>query len=103
MLCGGADAVLKIGPWLKTDGIKAGCSLVRIVSKFLISFFRILASSLIMKSSVISALALAAGALAAPSAKVDSSLEKRNPSGSFSLYAWGVAASGLKFFYSDGI
>ena len=55
-----------------------------------------------MKSSVVSALALALGAFAAPSAKVDSSLEKRNPTGSFSLYAWGVAASGLKFFYSDG-
>ncbi|CAK43534.1 uncharacterized protein An01g01630 [Aspergillus niger] len=54
-----------------------------------------------MKSSVISALALAAGALAAPSAEIESNLEKRNPSGSFSLYAWGVAASGLKFFYSD--
>ncbi|GFN15307.1 hypothetical protein AtubIFM56815_003140 [Aspergillus tubingensis] len=56
-----------------------------------------------MKSSVLSALALAAGALAAPSAEIESSLEKRNPSGSFSLYAWGVAASGLKFFYSDGL
>ena len=56
-----------------------------------------------MKSSIISALALAAGALSALSAEIESSLEKRNPSGSFSLYAWGVAASGLKFFYSDGI
>ncbi|PYI00599.1 hypothetical protein BO78DRAFT_473893 [Aspergillus sclerotiicarbonarius CBS 121057] len=56
-----------------------------------------------MKSSVISALALALGAFAAPSANVESSLEKRNPTGSFSLYAWGVAASGLKFFYSDGL
>ncbi|RAL04496.1 uncharacterized protein BO80DRAFT_499789 [Aspergillus ibericus CBS 121593] len=56
-----------------------------------------------MKSSMISPLALAVGALATPSAKVDTSLEKRNPTGSFSLYAWGVAARGLKFFYSDGL
>ncbi|PWY85016.1 hypothetical protein BO70DRAFT_424331 [Aspergillus heteromorphus CBS 117.55] len=56
-----------------------------------------------MKSSVLSALALAVGALAAPSAKVDAELQKRDDTGAFSLYAWGVAASGLKFFYSDGL
>ncbi|PYH93112.1 hypothetical protein BO71DRAFT_455630 [Aspergillus ellipticus CBS 707.79] len=56
-----------------------------------------------MKSSIVSALALAIGAVAAPSAKADTGLEKRNPTGSFSLYGWGVASSGLKFFYSDGL
>jgi hypothetical protein len=46
-----------------------------------------------------SALALASGALAAPSLAI----EKRNPSGSFQLVAYGVASSAIPMFYSDGV
>ncbi|KAJ5652291.1 hypothetical protein N7507_009717 [Penicillium longicatenatum] len=46
-----------------------------------------------------SALALASGALAAPSLAI----EKRNPSGSFQLVAYGVASSAIPMFYSDGL
>ncbi|KAJ5118937.1 hypothetical protein N7448_010643 [Penicillium atrosanguineum] len=44
--------------------------------------------------------ALTSGSLAAPAGEA---LEKRNPTGSFSLIAYGVASSYIKIFYSDGL
>lgn len=44
-------------------------------------------------------LALTSGSLAAPAGEA---LEKRNPTGSFSLIAYGAASSYIKIFYSDG-
>lgn len=55
-----------------------------------------------MKFTLASTLALATAALAMPAAEAEASLEKRNPSGAFSLYAWGVTSSAMKLFYSDG-
>lgn len=46
-----------------------------------------------------SALALASSAVAAPSIAI----EKRNPSGSFELVAYGVADDAIRMFYSDGM
>ncbi|KAJ5998983.1 hypothetical protein N7451_006793 [Penicillium sp. IBT 35674x] len=46
-----------------------------------------------------SALALASSAVAAPSIAI----EKRNPSGSFELVAYGVADDAIPMFYSDGL
>jgi hypothetical protein len=45
-------------------------------------------------------LAWATNAMAAPS--MSKGLEKRYPTGSFSLIAYGVAKSAVKVFYSDG-
>lgn len=42
-------------------------------------------------------LAITASALAAPSA-----VDKRNPTGGFSLVAYGIASSYIDIFYSDG-
>ncbi|RAH39844.1 uncharacterized protein BO95DRAFT_448415 [Aspergillus brunneoviolaceus CBS 621.78] len=56
-----------------------------------------------MKFTLASTLALATAALAMPAAEAEASLEKRNPSGAFSLYAWGVTSSAMKLFYSDGL
>lgn len=44
-------------------------------------------------------LALALQVIAAPS---ESELQKRYPTGSFSILAYGVASDGVKVFYSDG-
>ncbi|KAJ5297329.1 hypothetical protein PENANT_c005G11070 [Penicillium antarcticum] len=46
-------------------------------------------------------LAWATHAIAVPS--MSKKLEKRSPSGSFSLVAYGVAESGVNVFYSDGL
>jgi hypothetical protein len=46
-----------------------------------------------------SALALTSSAVAAPSIAI----EKRNPSGSFELVAYGVANGAIRMFYSDGM
>lgn len=46
-------------------------------------------------------LVLTANVLAAPSAVKDP--EKRNPTGSFSLVAFGIASSYIDIFYSDGL
>ncbi|KAI2705886.1 hypothetical protein CBS147332_7130 [Penicillium roqueforti] len=45
-------------------------------------------------------LALALQVIAAPS---ESELQKRYPTGSFSILAYGVASDGVKVFYSDGL
>lgn len=45
-------------------------------------------------------LAISAKALAAPSLVND--FNKRNPTGSFSLVAYGIASSYIDIFYSDG-
>ncbi|CEJ57135.1 hypothetical protein PEBR_31358 [Penicillium brasilianum] len=52
-------------------------------------------------SALPSILALASSVLAAPGAVKP--LLKRNPSGSFSLVAYGLESSAVKIFYSDGI
>lgn len=54
-----------------------------------------------MKLNIFSTLlVITASALAAPSAMKD--FEKRNPTGSVSLVAYGIASSYIKIFYSDG-
>lgn len=52
-------------------------------------------------SALPSILALASSVLAAPGAVKP--LLKRNPSGSFSLVAYGLESSAVKIFYSDGL
>ncbi|CAG8317291.1 unnamed protein product [Penicillium salamii] len=52
-----------------------------------------------MRFSFLAALALASQALAVP----HSVLQKRYPSGSFSILAYGIASSPLSVFYSDGL
>ncbi|PYH47104.1 uncharacterized protein BP01DRAFT_421976 [Aspergillus saccharolyticus JOP 1030-1] len=56
-----------------------------------------------MKFTLASTIALATAALAIPTAELESNLEKRNPTGAFSLYAWGVTSTAMKLFYSDGL
>lgn len=50
-----------------------------------------------MKSSLLVALVSQVSAISQPS------LQKRYPTGSFSLLAYGVASEGINVFYSDGI
>lgn len=52
-------------------------------------------------SILFASIALVFSAFAHPTLH-SSNLEKRNPTGSFSLYAYQVASNGIKLFYADG-